>query len=213
MVQSFPSLAERSPMKTVATRLIIVCVLSNLGSVGAQAQSNQGAAVAMPRTFMVAAVAYRDLESRLKEWESKSTARGSTESEAQKYDSDIRNYTVELLEYSGKIYATFSLRPLRVESASSGNFQCRPMAGVSWINQAAPPQAVTQSRFDAIHGKCAIEHAWMWGPSGIAVFRFARFLAITKGLIYNHGRVALEVSNHTESAGLSCTWIPNGCDW
>jgi hypothetical protein len=125
-------------MKTVATRLIIVCVLSNLGSVGAQAQSNQGAAVAMPRMFVVAAVAYRDLESRLKEWESKSTARGSTESEAQKYDSDIRNYTVELLEYSGKIYATFSLRPLRVESASSGNFQCRPMAGVSWINQAAP---------------------------------------------------------------------------
>ena len=61
---------------------------------------------------MVSSVAYRDFDHELKEWERKWKARGKVESDAQRYASNIDNYTIELFAQNGKVYVTFTLRPL-----------------------------------------------------------------------------------------------------
>ena len=100
-------------MVKVASLLFVVCLLLAPGLVGAQVQDNQGASgAAPPGIFVVSSVAYRDFDHELKEWERKWKARGKVESDAQRYASNIDNYTIELFAQNGKVYVTFTLRPL-----------------------------------------------------------------------------------------------------
>lgn len=97
------------PMRGVVTRLIMVCVLAAPGLVGAQQSKDDGAA--MPRIFEVVSRVYRSLDRQLKS--SEPAGQNSESEEARKWSSDIRNYDIEIMEYGGRIYATFSLRPFK----------------------------------------------------------------------------------------------------
>ena len=100
-------------MRGIARLIVALCCIFALGLVGAQERNDPGGAPATPRMFIVASVAYWDLEKELKSQKVRITAGGFKESEAQEYGSDIRNYTVELLEHSDRIYVNFSLRPFK----------------------------------------------------------------------------------------------------
>ena len=100
-------------MVRVASLLIVCCLQFVPGLVGAQSQDNQvTSGSAPPGIFVVSSVAYRDFDHQLKEWERKWTVGGNTESKAQQYASNISNYKIELFAENGKVYVTFTIRPL-----------------------------------------------------------------------------------------------------
>lgn len=96
-------------MRSSLSRVFIVSSLCGLGLVGVYARDKPSAGGDVPRIFEIASVAYRSLDNKLKNSE---TNRGGAESEGQKWSSDIRNYNVEIMEYSDRIFVTFSLRPV-----------------------------------------------------------------------------------------------------
>lgn len=103
-------------MRKVATYLIIVCLLPSPGLVGAQ--QSKDCAAPMPRIFEVVSRVYRSLDSKLES--SEAVGQTSESEEARKWRSDIRNYNIEIMEYSGRIYVTFSLRPFKEVQFNGG---------------------------------------------------------------------------------------------
>ena len=95
-------------MESVATRVVVICLLSSAVFGAAGAKSTKKVPATIPRIFEVAAIAYRDFGGQLK---SDERSRGSPESESQKWMLDIRNYTVKIMEYSDRVYVTLSIRP------------------------------------------------------------------------------------------------------
>jgi hypothetical protein len=104
------------------TSLVVVswCLLFPAFS-GAQSQGSQGTSVgAMPQILWVASAAYRDFDSELKGWEKKWQSGGKTESQAQQYASDIRNYKVEISVEESRVYVTFTVRPFQGAASFGG---------------------------------------------------------------------------------------------
>ena len=98
-------------MQKIATRMaVLICLLSNPGLVGAQ--QNENGAASIPRVFQLVSRIYRSLDNRLKGSEP-AAGQNSESEEARKWSADIRNYNIEIMEYSGRIYVTFSLRPFK----------------------------------------------------------------------------------------------------
>lgn len=91
-------------MQRVAARVISICLLVSLMFAAAGAQNTKKTtAAAIPRVFEVASIAYWDFESELKSGWDRSP------------QFDIGNYTVKIMEYSGRVYVTFSVRPIQGE--------------------------------------------------------------------------------------------------
>lgn len=83
------------------------------GCVIAAAQPEKPTAASVPEIFTVASIAYRDFVNQLKDWEQRWRTGGRSESETQRYMSDIRNYDITLFSSDDKIHVTFTLRPFR----------------------------------------------------------------------------------------------------
>jgi hypothetical protein len=107
-------------MQSVATRVVVICLLSSAVFGAAGAHSTKTVSATIPRIFEVAAIAYRDYDSQLK---SEERSRGSPESESQKWNSDIGNYNVELTEGSDRVHVDFSLRPFKGDLSEGGGRQ------------------------------------------------------------------------------------------
>ena len=90
-------------MRKHTAYLILVCMLCGPGLVRAQQAKDCPAEV--PRVFEIVSKIYQYLEGRLRGSE---TAERVSESEFQKWRSNIRNYDIELKEYSGRIYVTLA---------------------------------------------------------------------------------------------------------
>ena len=95
-------------MRSIWAAVFIVGSFCGLGLIGVSARDKPSAAAKVPRVFEVASVAYRSLESQLKNSETKGA---SSDSEGLKWGSDIQHYNVEIMEYSDRVYVTLSLRP------------------------------------------------------------------------------------------------------
>jgi hypothetical protein len=95
-------------MRSALARVFIVGSFCGLGLVGVYARNKPSAAAVVPRMFEVASVAYRSLENQLKSSETKIV---SSDPEDQKWGFDMQHYNVEIMEYSDRVYVTFSLRP------------------------------------------------------------------------------------------------------
>ena len=104
-------------MESVATRVVVICLLSSAVFGAAGAKSTKKVPATIPRIFEVAAIAYRDYDGHLK---SKERSGGNPESESQKWNSDIRNYNVELTETSDRVDVDFSLRPYQGDLSEGG---------------------------------------------------------------------------------------------
>lgn len=75
------------------------------------AQPQKPSAAPVPEIFAVASIAYQDFVKQLKGWEQKWLAGGRSESEMQRYMSDILNYDINLFSNDGTVQVTFTLRP------------------------------------------------------------------------------------------------------
>ena len=95
-----------------------ICLLLACGPVAAQPEKPTAAPV--PEIFTVASIAYRDFVNQLKGWEQKWLAGGRSESEMQRYMSDILNYDTNLFSYDGTVHVTFTLRPFRGTQSFGG---------------------------------------------------------------------------------------------
>jgi hypothetical protein len=84
---------------------MVIGLLSSAMFVAAGAQGTKKVSAAAPRIFEVASIAYWDFDNELK---SQDRSRGIPQF-------NIRNYTVKIMEYSGRVYVTFSVRPFHGE--------------------------------------------------------------------------------------------------
>jgi hypothetical protein len=86
---------------------------------GADSQRVTPAVAEIP-IFAVSSVAYRDFDSHLRNWETKWLAQGRSESDTQRYGSDIRNYEITLFTNEVTVDVTFKIRPFHGRESFGG---------------------------------------------------------------------------------------------
>jgi hypothetical protein len=94
-------------------KVTLPCLLLASGlCASANPQPERPTVASIPEIFAVSSIAYRDFVKQLKDWEQKWLAGGRSESETQRYMSDVRNYEITLFAHGDTVHVTFTLRPI-----------------------------------------------------------------------------------------------------
>ena len=106
--------------------LLLVCaMLFVLPFTEAESQiSHDVGAAEVPEIFLASSVAYRDMNNHLRaEYERTAKIGGHIDLKAQQYSFDIRNYSIEIFEKLGRVYISFTLRPMPDGTAFLGGIE------------------------------------------------------------------------------------------